>query len=160
MIRRSGNEVHCGAYVTFGFMKQWKLYVKSLISITGQWHEVYATTKPGIMPIENGLVEWGTIKSDLGMVPKEETSPGAVPEPRKLELSPSKKKAAVILDVVNETNPKFMLYQARFLARWFLWDMWFYFDKRYDCKAIWEADGKPAEVRLRRDLVGGEDEKD
>ncbi|KAH7088279.1 hypothetical protein FB567DRAFT_494422 [Paraphoma chrysanthemicola] len=157
MIRRSGNEVHCGAYVTFGFMKQWKLYVKSLISITGQWHEVHATTKPGIMPIENGIVEWGTIKSDSG---EEETTPGATTEPRKLELSPSKKKAAVVLDVVNETNPKFMLYQARFLARWFLLDMWLYFDKRYDCKAIWEADGKATEIRLRRDLVCVEDEED
>jgi hypothetical protein len=159
IIRRMGNEVHCGAYVTFGFMKQWKLYVKSLISITGQWHEVYATLKAGIMPIDNGVVEWGTIKTDLVESGEKPEVLGSADEPRKLDLSPSKK-ISTTAEAVSETNPKFMLYQGRFLARWLLWDMWYRFDKRYDCKAIWEADGVATDVRLKRALVGADDEDD
>jgi hypothetical protein len=36
IIRREGNEVVCGTYHNFAFKKLWKLYVKSIISITGQ----------------------------------------------------------------------------------------------------------------------------
>tara|TARA_R110002003_G_scaffold121_7_gene10704 strand:- start:559 stop:2529 length:1971 start_codon:yes stop_codon:yes gene_type:complete len=159
IIRRTGNEVHCGAYVTFGFMKQWKLYVKSLIGVTGQWYEVYATLKPGIMPIENGVVEWGTVKSNLVESGEKREVLGSADEPRKLDLSPSKK-ISNSSDAASETNPKFMLYQGRFLARWLLWDMWYRFDKRSDCKAVWEADGVATDVRLKRALVGADDEDD
>jgi hypothetical protein len=65
VVRREGNEVICGAYVNFGFMLQWKLYVKSVVNITGQWHEVYATTKLGMMRIDNGIPEWGVIRADI-----------------------------------------------------------------------------------------------
>jgi hypothetical protein len=38
--------------------------------------------------------------------------------------------------------------------------MWYRFDKRYDCKAAWEADGVATDVRLKRALVGADDEDD
>ncbi|KAF2033708.1 hypothetical protein EK21DRAFT_58193 [Setomelanomma holmii] len=159
IVRRTGNEVHCGVYITFGFMKQWKLYVKSLISITGQWHEVYVTVKPGIMPIEDGVVEWGIIKSDLSEPETAVSRPTVAAGPRKLELSPSKK-APTPSEAVDETNPKFMLYQSRILARWLLRDIWYMFDKRYECIATWEADSVGTDVRLKRELVGAEDDED
>jgi hypothetical protein len=33
------------------FKLLWKLYVKSLVSVTGHWHEAYMTVKPGEMRI-------------------------------------------------------------------------------------------------------------
>jgi len=161
IVRREGNEVVCGAYVNFGFMLQWKLYVKSKISITGQWHEVYATTKPGLMRIDNGTPEWGVIRSDAPENKGEEID-GQLGNAlsRKLELSPKKKKVVVSEDV-SETNPKFMLYQSRTVARLLLWDIWYLFDKMYDCRATWEADGEEVEMRLKRELVGsGDDDED
>jgi hypothetical protein len=160
IIRREGNEVICGAYVNFGFMLQWKLYVKSIVSITGQWHEVYATTKPGLMRIDNGTPEWGVIHPDTPETKGEEVDMEKVDGlKRKLELSLRKKKIVVSEDV-NETNPKFMLYQSRILARHLLWDIWYLFDKMYDCRATWEADGEETEMRLKRELVGSGDDED
>jgi hypothetical protein len=158
IIHREGNEVICGGYVNFGFMLQWKLYVKSVINITGQWHEIYATTKGGLMRINDGAPEWDVIRSDLPEDKGEEVDPKPVEGLiRKLELSPTKKTNTS--DDVNETNPKFMLYQSRILARHLLWDIWYRFDNMYDCRATWEADGEETKMRLKRELVGaGEDE--
>jgi hypothetical protein len=154
IIRREGNEVICGAYHNLAFKKLWKLYVKSVISVTGQWHEVYATLKTGEMTVKDGVPEWGTILQEtrdetLGLGRTEGTQ-------RKLGLSPSKKSSKPS-DDVSETDPKFMLYQSRMLAERLLWDIWYRFDKKYECRATWIADGADSEVRLKRALVGFED---
>jgi hypothetical protein len=79
--------------------------------------------------------------------------------PRKLELSPKKQKIDVT-DGVDETDPKFMLYQSRILARHLLWDIWYRFDRMYECRASWQADGEESQMRMNRELVVcGEDEE-
>jgi hypothetical protein len=158
IVRREGNEVVCGTYHNFGFKKLWKLYVKSVISVTGQWHEVFATVKPGEMIINKGTPEWGTIQPEIPEV-KSGGSDSKTTEntQRKLELCPVKKTAKTS-DDVNETNPKFMLYQSRVLATHLLWDIWYRFDRKYECRAAWSADGEESIVRLGRALVGSEDE--
>lgn len=151
IIRRDGNEVICGAYHNLAFRKLWKLYVKSAVSVTGQWHEVYATLRTGEMAVNEGVPDWSTILPEL----KDETLGVARTESaqRKLELSPSKKTAKIFEDV-RETSPKFMLYQSRVLAERLLWDIWYRFDKKYECRATWTADGEESGVRLMRALVG------
>ena len=57
-------------------------------------------------------------------------------------------------DTINPTDEKFVLYQSRVLARFFLRDIWIRFEGRYECKATWEVDGAVSEVRLRRAVVG------
>jgi hypothetical protein len=154
IIRREGNEVVCGTYHNFAFKKLWKLYVKSVISITGQWHEVFATVKPGEMVINRGTPEWGTIQPEM----KSDKADSKTTQ-RKLELSPTKK-IVKTADDVEETNPKFMLYQSRLLSSYLLWDIWYRFDRMYECRATWAADGKESKVRLKRALVGSDDKED
>ncbi|CAO2647884.1 Nn.00g088060.m01.CDS01 [Neocucurbitaria sp. VM-36] len=149
LVRRKGNEVIAGAYRNFGFMMQWTLYVRSLVSITGEWHEVYASLKPGLTPIVDGVPQWGTFESD-GVRPEVQTE-GSRP---KIELSSPKETEH---DDFSPTNPKFMLYQSRILAKYLLWDIWVRFDGLCECKAIWEADGEENEVRLKRALVSARD---
>jgi hypothetical protein len=151
IIRREGNEVICGAYRNLGFKKLWKLYVKSSISITGQWHEIYATVKTGEMFVTKGVPDWGTIESEIKV--DKWASTGTESAQRKLELSPLKKIAKHPSDVA-EKDRKFMLYQSRVLATQLLWDMWCRFDKKYECWATWTADGLESDVRLTRALVG------
>jgi hypothetical protein len=160
IIRREGNEVVCGAYHNFAFKKLWKLYVKSVIIITGQWHEIFATLKPGEMIINKGTPEWGTIQPEQSEVVSDKSDSKTTENTqRKLELSPSKKTAKTSADV-EETNPKFMLYQSRVLATHLLWDIWYRFDRKYECRATWTADGEESVVRMKRALVGSEDEGD
>jgi hypothetical protein len=156
IVRRFGNVVIAGAYCTFGFYYQWKLYVKSTVSITGQWHEVFATLKPGLMNVNDGVPEWDTINHDASElqvdIPKQTSG-----SPRKVQLSPSKKTTEVS-DKLGETNPKFMLYQSRVMAKYLLWDIWYKFENLWEVRAIWEADGDVGKVRLTRALVGCGDE--
>ncbi|KAH4038470.1 hypothetical protein HBI70_056440 [Parastagonospora nodorum] len=157
VIRREGNEVICGAYHNLAFKKLWKLYVKSVVSVTGQWHEVFATVKTGEMAVTKGVPEWSTIlpevqKDMLGLTRTKSAQ-------RKLQLSPTKKIAKAAEDVM-ETDPKFMLFQSRVVALRLLWDIWYLFDKKYDCRATWATDGKESEVRLSRALVGSGDLED
>jgi hypothetical protein len=160
IIRREGNEVVCGVYHNFAFKKLWKLYVKSVISITGQWHEVFATLKPGEMIINKGVPEWGTIQPEQSELKSDRADAKTTENTqRKLELSPTKK-IAKASDEVKETDPKFMLYQSRVLALYLLWDIWYRFDKMYECRATWMTDGEEMEVRLKRMLVDSDDEKD
>jgi hypothetical protein len=160
IIRREGNEVICGAYHNLAFKKLWNLYVKSVISITGQWHEVFAVMNPGEMVINKGMPDWDTIQRKQSEVQSDKAdSKAAENTQRKLELSP-KKKIAQALEDVKETNPKFMLYQSRVLAVYLLWDIWYRFDGMYKCWATWMADGEESKVRLKRALVGSEDEED
>jgi hypothetical protein len=51
-------------------------------------------------------------------------------------------------------DAKFALYQGRVLGRYLLWDIWVRLESRYDCKAVWEADGQVNKIRLKRALVG------
>jgi hypothetical protein len=158
IIRRHGNEVICGAYHNLGFKMLWKLYVKSVVSITGQWHEVYATTKPAEMMVNRGMPGWGTIGEQRAVKDEKlETTTTTDGVQRKLELSQTKQMAKPVGDV-NETNAKFMLYQSRVLAMHLLWDMWYRFDKKVECRATWTADGNDSIVRLKSSLVRGEDE--
>ncbi|KAJ4377876.1 hypothetical protein N0V83_000706 [Neocucurbitaria cava] len=150
IVRRKGNEVVAGAYRNFGFSLQWTLYVRSLVSITGEWHEVYATLKPGSTPIVKGLPQWGMFEPD-GVVQSGEGMQSEDATMRKVELLSSRKADH---DAFSPTNPKFMLYQSRVLANYLLWDVWVRFNGLYECRAIWEANGKENEVRLKRALVG------
>jgi len=154
VIRREGNEVICGAYHNLAFKKLWKLYVKSVVSVTGQWHEVFATVKTGEMVVTKGVPEWSTIlpevqKDTLGLTRTKSAQ-------RKLQLSPTKKIPKTANDSM-ETDPKFMLFQSRVVALRLLWDIWYLFDKKYDCRATWAADGEESDVRLSRALVGSAD---
>ncbi|KAF1947801.1 hypothetical protein EJ02DRAFT_307242, partial [Clathrospora elynae] len=160
IVRRKGNKVFAGAYRNLGFRLQWTLYVKSLVSITGQWHEAYATLKPGSTPIVSGIPAWGSFAPEDDQ-PKG-AQDGAKPEegsPRKIELSSPKKKQEH--DDLSPESPKFMLYQSRLLAKYLLWDIWVRFDSLYECRATWEADGVVTGVRLKRTLVGvGEEDEE
>ena len=154
IIRREGNEVIVGAYVNFGFMLQWKLYVKSLIGPTGQWHEVYATPKPAMMPVDKGFPKWDTVTPDS---PERKIERATTPEPpagspRKLLLSPTKK--VETLEDGLEKDPKFMLFQSRYTAKYLLWDIWWRFENLCECRASWEADGTTNAARLTRALIG------
>ncbi|KAF1841931.1 uncharacterized protein K460DRAFT_293553, partial [Cucurbitaria berberidis CBS 394.84] len=149
IIRRKGNEVFAGAYRNFGFTLQWSLYVKSLINAIGQWHEVYAALKPGMTPIVNGVPQWDAFELDDVHSETERLNDGS---PRKIELSSPKKKSAH--DNLSPTDPKFMLYQSRLLAKYLLWDIWVRFDGLCECRATWEADGEVRDVRVKRALVG------
>lgn len=164
VIRRNGNKVVAGAYRNFGFSLQWTLYVQSLIGATGLWHEVYATLKAGQTHIIDGVPQWNTFEPE---VMQGEVESGGLNQnagkkveqsPRKLVLASPKKKDAVA--DISPTNPKFMLYESRLLARYLLWDIWVRFDKLCECRATWEADGDVKDVRLQRTLVGFDDEED
>jgi hypothetical protein len=126
--------------------------------MTGMWHEQYATLKSGSTPIVNGVPLWDAF------TPVDEEPSNAQPakletpssSPRKIVLSSLKKKQHH--DELSPENPKYMLYQSRFLAQYLLRDVWVRFDGCYDCRATWEADGEVSEVRLKKALVGFRDE--
>jgi hypothetical protein len=156
VIHRKGNEVVCGAYHNLGFKLLWNLYVRSLVSVTGQWHEAYATRKPGEMGINEDGPEWGTVQTEFSVRKDGQVDALVESTLRKLELSPSKKPIDKA-DATDGMNSKLMLYHSRVLARYLLWDIWYSFDKMYECRAIWEAAGVTSDVRLRRALVGSGD---
>lgn len=181
VVRRTGNQVivssrhiislcqsltyrQVGSYRNFGFTLQWTLYVKSLISSTGQWHEVYATLKPGYTTIVNGIPDWdnfmpGHAAQEPVSQPEHTVSEPSAQIPRRIELSSPKKKPAAA-DLSPE-DTKFALYQSRLLARYLLQDIWVRFDGLWECRATWEADGDVTHVRLKRALVGfGDDEEE
>jgi hypothetical protein len=106
------------------------------------------------MVINRGTPEWGTIQPEM-----ESDKADSKTTQRKLELSPTKK-IVKTADDVEETNPKFMLYQSRLLSSYLLWDIWYRFDRMYECRATWAADGKESKVRLKRALVGSDDKED
>jgi hypothetical protein len=156
VIRRKGNEVICGAYHTLGFKKLWKLYVKFCISITGQWHKVYATLRPGEMLMTKIIAEWDIVEIDFSEA-KDDSKP-LDSSSRKLKLSLSKKRISTS-ENVEETNPKLMLHHNCLLARYSMWD-WYRFAQLYGYQAAWEADGEESLVRLKRALVGSEDSEE
>jgi hypothetical protein len=159
IIRREGSEIVCGAYHNLGFNLLWKLYVKSRVSITGQWYEAYATSKAGEMRMSQGSPEWGIVRTNLSTPMGNKVDASTEGLARKLELSPSKK-IVKLVDDVDETDPKLMLYQSRVLARYLLWDIWYPFHKMYECRATWEADRVLSDVRLRRALVDSRDDEE
>ncbi|KAF1920859.1 hypothetical protein BDU57DRAFT_544477 [Ampelomyces quisqualis] len=152
VIRREHNEVICGAYRNLGFKMLWKVYVKSVVGVTGEWCEVFAAGRTGEMVVDKGVPEWGTVRT--GGEVEERTSESVQ---RKLELSPSKKTVKAPEDV-GESDPKLMLYRSRVLATHLLWDIWSRFDGKYECRATWTADGEESVVRLSRSVVGGGEE--
>lgn len=157
VIRREGNEVICGAYRNLGFKMLWKVYVKSRVGVTGEWYEVHAAKGVAEMSVVEGGPEWGVVRTGGEEVEIEEKTTAEGLQ-RKLELSPSKKKCKQAEDG-GETDPKLMLFQSRVLAMHLLWDIWFRFDRKYECRATWSADGVEEVVRLSRSVVGsGEDD--
>jgi hypothetical protein len=108
------------------------------------------------MSVGEGGPEWGVVTTEKKEVDVEEKTVEGVQ--RKLELSPSKKISKKVEDG-GETDPKLMLFQSRVLAMHLLWDIWFRFDRKYECRATWSADGVEEVVRLSRSVVGsGEDD--
>jgi hypothetical protein len=157
VIRREGNEVICGAYRNLGFKMLWKVYVKSRVGVTGEWYEVFAAKGAAEMSVGEGGPEWGVVTTGKKEVDVEEKTTVEGVQ-RKLELSPSKKIGKMVEDG-GETDPKLMLFQSRVLAMHLLWDIWFRFDRKYECRATWSADGVEEVVRLSRSVVGsGEDD--
>lgn len=63
-------------------------------------------------------------------------------------------------DELSPTNPKFMLYQSRFVAKYLVWDIWTRFDGLCECKATCEIGGEINEVRLKRACIGFGDTED
>ena len=122
--------------------------------MTGMWHEQYATLMSGSTPIANGVPQW----DDFTPVDEEPSNvqPTNLETPnsstRKILLSSPKKKQQH--DELSPENPKYMLYQSRFLAQYLLRDVWVRFDGCYECRAMWEADGEVNEVRLKKTRVG------
>lgn len=154
VIRRQGNTVIAGTFRNFGFTLQWNLYVKALISVTGQWHEVYATLQPGSTSIVNGVPEW-TIFEPENFNPKTERS-DSKPENgslRKIELT-SLEKTKKKDNGLSGRDPKLLLYQSRILAKDLLRNIWIRFSGLSVHWASWEADGVVSQVRLKRALVG------
>ena len=150
------------------------MYVRARFNALGAWFDEFAAPGPGITPIVDGGVRWNAF------VPLRTTSAegkGAGSEPhtacqdgsgggqtsRRIALSEWKeregKEGEWENDGVCPRDPKFALYQSRVLARYLVWDIWVRLERRYDCKALWEADGVVEEVRLMSSLVGfGHDE--
>ncbi|CAN9145952.1 unnamed protein product [Alternaria alternata] len=168
-----------GSYRNLGFSLSWALYVRASFSATGLWYETFASPIAGSSPIINGVPAWDTfipinapfsfpVSSSFLPPPSSSQSPqSTVPlesSPRKILLagptSPpqwmqgSKKDNEEENDTINPTDERFVLYQSRVLARFFLRDIWIRFEGRYECKATWEVDGAVSEVRLRRAVVG------
>lgn len=154
VIRRIENEVICGVYSHLGFSLQWNMYVKSLISATGLWYEVYAAQQPGSMPVVDGVPDWSVLPAQEKMEVMKEDVVGS---PRKLQLSPTKNSKVHSADEMAEWNSKLWLYQNRVLAKYMLRDVWRYFSSLWDCRASWDADGEVSEVRLVRELILSEE---
>lgn len=154
VIRRAGNEVICGAYRNLGFKMLWKVYVKSVVGVTGEWYETFAAMGAGEMVVGEGGPEWNHLQTG-----GENEGEAVIEEKkgeRKLELgsSPKKKDGKKKADDGGETDPKLMLFQSRVLATHLLWDVWVRLDGKYECRATWSADGEEEIVRLGREVVG------
>ncbi|CAN9081338.1 unnamed protein product [Alternaria alternata] len=168
-----------GSYRNLGFSLSWTLYVRAAFNATGLWYETFASPVAGSSPIVNGVPAWDTfipinasfsfpVSSPFLPPPSScQSQQSTVPlesSPRKILLaSPTsppqwtqgmKKDNEEENNTINPTDEKFVLYQSRVLARFFLRDIWIRFEGRYECKATWEVDGAVSEVRLRRAVVG------
>ncbi|CAN9144907.1 unnamed protein product [Alternaria alternata] len=173
------HDTAAGSYRNLGFSLSWTLYVRAAFNATGLWYETFASPVAGSSPIVNGVPAWDTfipinasfsfpVSSPFLPPPSScQSQQSTVPlesSPRKILLaSPTsppqwtqgpKKDNEEENDTINPTDEKFVLYQRRVLARFFLRDIWIRFEGRYECKATWEVDGAVSEVRLRRAVVG------
>ncbi|CAN9145673.1 unnamed protein product [Alternaria alternata] len=173
------HDTAAGSYRNLGFSLSWTLYVRAAFNATGLWYETFASPVAGSSPIVNGVPAWDTfipinasfsfpVSSPFLPPPSScQSQQSTVPlesSPRKILLaSPTsppqwtqgmKKDNEEENNTINPTDEKFVLYQSRVLARFFLRDIWIRFEGRYECKATWEVDGAVSEVRLRRAVVG------
>ncbi|CAO2647937.1 Nn.00g088590.m01.CDS01 [Neocucurbitaria sp. VM-36] len=97
MIRRQGNHIIVGTYHNFGTRYLWTYFVRSSVSYTGAWTEVYAATTQGSTPISDAGVRFDQFEA----------------EPNSLDIDP--------------TDEKFALYVGRGLAWFLLkWEVWNY----------------------------------
>jgi hypothetical protein len=75
IIRRDGNEVLVGTFHNYGTCYIWTYFVKSEISETGAWKEVYAGTSLITTPVSGEGVQfdkWAADKTDCTINPEEE----------------------------------------------------------------------------------------
>ncbi|USP73895.1 hypothetical protein yc1106_01169 [Curvularia clavata] len=174
IVRREGNNIFAGCYRDSGFSLQWSLYVRARFNVLGEWFDEFASPRPGTTPVVDGCVRWSGFMP-LRATSAESKGPGSEPRtacqdgggqatPRRIALSEWKdkddKEAEWESDGVSSYDVKFALYQSRALARYLVWDIWYRLERRYDCKALWEADGDVEEVRLMTSLVGFDHDED
>ncbi|KAF1841991.1 uncharacterized protein K460DRAFT_419968 [Cucurbitaria berberidis CBS 394.84] len=130
MIRREGNEVIVGTYHNFGTRYVWTYFVRSSISYTGEWTEVYAAATQGSTPVSDTGVQFDKFEA-------EQNSLG-----------------------IDSTDAKFALYVGRGLAWFLLkWEVWNYrYWRQY--KVEWEVDGVVTNAREydRYQLIGREED--
>ncbi|EUC49304.1 hypothetical protein COCMIDRAFT_78995, partial [Bipolaris oryzae ATCC 44560] len=172
LIRRHHNTIMAGSYRNLGFSLQWRLYVRSRFNALGQWYDEYAAPTCGATPVVGGgEVMWDVFTPDGVMSGDGDDDDG------EQRMRCAKKDGGADAEFrgggglgVKEDGDgdegeeeegreaKFALYQSRILARYLLWDVWVRLEGRYECRATWEADGKVNTVRLKRGLVGFDDD--
>ncbi|KAJ4378150.1 hypothetical protein N0V83_000983 [Neocucurbitaria cava] len=111
MIRREGNNIIVGTYHNFGTRYVWTYFVRSSVSYTGVWTEIFAATTQGNTPISGKGVRFDQFEA----------------EPNSLGI--------------DSTDEKFALFVGRGLAWFLLkWEVWNYrYWHKYNVE--WEADG-------------------
>lgn len=117
MIRRSGKEVIVGTFSNFGTTYLWPLFVRSRISDTGSWEEVYAGAAQIMTPVTAEGVDFEKF------VPQEK------------------------IDDVDPEDEKYALYMGRLLGKFLLeWSVWDFREwRRWNVE--WEADGLVVNAR-------------
>ncbi|KAF2828585.1 hypothetical protein CC86DRAFT_404488 [Ophiobolus disseminans] len=117
MIRRQGNEVVVGTFHNFGTCYIWTYFVRSEISSSGAWKEVYAGTAQTTTPLSAKGVEFEDFTT-------EESFEGVEP-----------------------TDEKYALWLGRMLGRFLLgWSVWDFRSWR-KWTVVWEADGVVTDAR-------------
>ncbi|EUC31087.1 hypothetical protein COCCADRAFT_72615, partial [Bipolaris zeicola 26-R-13] len=163
LIRRYGNCVIAGSYRNLGFSLQWSLYVRSKFNALGQWYEEFAAPACGATPVVRGEVMWDVFTPDGEMSGDEQRECSVNAGLRGMRGSGVKNgdgEGDEEDEGENGREAKFALYQSRVLARYLLWDIWVRLEGRYECRATWEADGEVSTVRLKRGLVGFDDDEE
>lgn len=76
------------------------------------------------------------------------------------KIEPSSLKKLPIGDDLEAKDPKYALFQSRLLAQYLLQDYWVRVTAFCECRVMWEADGRVEVARLKRALIGSEDDSD
>lgn len=119
MIRREGKEVVVGTYHNFGTCYLWIYFVRSVISDTGAWKEVYAGTAQISTPMTAKGVDFERCEAASG----------------------------VYAEGTDPADEKYALYMGRLLGLFMLknsvWDVWNW--RKWTI--VWEADGVVTDAR-------------
>ncbi|KAJ5024923.1 hypothetical protein J3E73DRAFT_424846 [Bipolaris maydis] len=164
LIRRHQNSVIAGCYRNHGFSLQWSLYVRSRFNALGQWYDEYGAPACGATPVvAAGEVMWHVFTPD-GVRSGDDDEEQQQRQGSSVDAALRGVVGFGLEDGDGDEGDdggreaKFALYQSRVLARYLMWDVWVRLDGRYECRAVWEADGEVNTVRLKRGLVGFDDE--